>query len=252
MPERTGEGAEPCSAVAVDDEARHDLREIGANPDYWYPAAWSDGKNWKIGKTLAREFAGEPIVLYRGKSGKSLRDGGPLRPPAGAAASGRRRRRDRSSAAIMAGPTIASAAASMFPRSGGHGASPNGVRGYPCREIDGPIFIFSGRPLPLADQRARPPALGDRWTAPTRPGASTARSPLTTNFMHENLMDMNDEFLHRKPDGKDQGALPGPPQRRGLGRRSIIPSAGRKASARWARSRFWARSGRTAAATIKT
>src|ERR1700730_16473942 len=45
-----------------------DLRRIGAHPDYWYPLAWSD--ELKAGKTLARRFGGEPIVLYRGKSGQ--------------------------------------------------------------------------------------------------------------------------------------------------------------------------------------
>jgi hypothetical protein len=44
-----------------------DLRRVGAHPDYWYPVAWCD--ELKIGKTLARRFAGEPIVLYRGGSG---------------------------------------------------------------------------------------------------------------------------------------------------------------------------------------
>src|SRR3984957_17921834 len=45
-----------------------DLRSIGAHPDQWYPVAWSDELN--PGKTLGRRFAGEPIVLYRGTSGR--------------------------------------------------------------------------------------------------------------------------------------------------------------------------------------
>ncbi len=45
-----------------------DLRRVGAHPDYWYPLAWSD--ELKIGQGLGRRFAGEPIVLYRGKSGQ--------------------------------------------------------------------------------------------------------------------------------------------------------------------------------------
>ena len=44
-----------------------DLRCVGAHPNYWYPVAWCD--ELKVGKTLARRFAGEPIVLYRGASG---------------------------------------------------------------------------------------------------------------------------------------------------------------------------------------
>ena len=45
-----------------------DLRRIGAHPDQWYPLAWCD--ELKVGKTLARRFAGDPIVLYRGTSGQ--------------------------------------------------------------------------------------------------------------------------------------------------------------------------------------
>ncbi len=44
-----------------------DLRRVDAHPDYWYPLAWSS--DLKAGKTLARRFAGEPIVLFRGASG---------------------------------------------------------------------------------------------------------------------------------------------------------------------------------------
>ena len=68
-----------------------DLRRIGAHPDYWYPLAWSD--ELKRGRALGRRFAGEPIVLYRGRERPGLRARGPLRAPPGAAASGRGRRR---------------------------------------------------------------------------------------------------------------------------------------------------------------
>src|SRR6202022_4586381 len=45
-----------------------DLRRVGAHPDHWYAVAWSD--ELKQGKTLGRRFAGDPIVLYRGKAGR--------------------------------------------------------------------------------------------------------------------------------------------------------------------------------------
>jgi phenylpropionate dioxygenase-like ring-hydroxylating dioxygenase large terminal subunit len=45
-----------------------DLRRVGALPDHWYAVAWSE--ELKQGKTLARRFAGDPIVLYRGKAGR--------------------------------------------------------------------------------------------------------------------------------------------------------------------------------------
>src|SRR6185437_11639139 len=45
-----------------------DLRQVGSHPDYWYAVAWAD--ELLPGKTLGRRFAGEPIVLYRGSSGR--------------------------------------------------------------------------------------------------------------------------------------------------------------------------------------
>jgi phenylpropionate dioxygenase-like ring-hydroxylating dioxygenase large terminal subunit len=45
--------------------ASADLRRVGAHPDYWYPLAWSH--EVKLGKALGVRFAGEPIVLVRGK-----------------------------------------------------------------------------------------------------------------------------------------------------------------------------------------
>ena len=45
-----------------------DLRRVGTHPDFWYPLAWS--REVKPGKALGRQFAGDPIVLYRGSEGK--------------------------------------------------------------------------------------------------------------------------------------------------------------------------------------
>src|SRR5690349_14864799 len=45
-----------------------DLRRTGANPNYWYPLAWCD--ELRAGRVLGRQFAGEPIALYRGASGQ--------------------------------------------------------------------------------------------------------------------------------------------------------------------------------------
>src|ERR1700742_5198112 len=45
-----------------------DLRRVGAHPDYWYPVAWSE--NLKPEKTVGVEFAGEPIVVARTKTGQ--------------------------------------------------------------------------------------------------------------------------------------------------------------------------------------
>jgi len=45
-----------------------DLRRIDTHPDFWYPVAWSH--DVKSGKTLGVRFSGEPVVLYRGASGR--------------------------------------------------------------------------------------------------------------------------------------------------------------------------------------
>ena len=73
---------------------------------------------------------------------------------------------------------------------------PNGVRGYPCREAYGLIFVFPGdsskaelAPFPQV------PAYGDgRY----RTRFLDRRVDCHYSFMHENLMDMNHQFLHRR------------------------------------------------------
>jgi len=173
----------------------HDLRKIRANPDYWYPAAWSD--ELKVGKTLAREFAGAPIVLYRGKSGKAF-----------ALEDRCAHRQVPLHIGIVVGDAI---------KCGYHGWTydcaglcvdvpyrgvdhlPDGVRSYPCREIDGLIFIFPGDPV-LADQRA-PDALGAAMIGSYKTRRLNREVSAHYTFMHENLMDMNHQFLHRRQMG---------------------------------------------------
>ena len=50
---------------------RLDLRRVGTHPDYWYPVAWSH--EVKKGAALGARFAGDPVVLYRGASGRPMR-----------------------------------------------------------------------------------------------------------------------------------------------------------------------------------
>ncbi len=77
---------------------------------------------------------------------------------------------------------------------------PNGVRSYPCREEAGLIFVFPGDPL-LADEVPFP-ALGsvNDKAYKTRRFGREVKCHYT--FMHENLMDMNHQFLHRKQMGQ--------------------------------------------------
>ena len=80
----------------------------------------------------------------------------------------------------------------------GKGKLPNGVRTYPACECDGVIFIWPGS-SPAAPQPASLGAAADS-------GYKTRRFGRVVNchytFMHENLMDMNHQFLHRRTTGK--------------------------------------------------
>jgi phenylpropionate dioxygenase-like ring-hydroxylating dioxygenase large terminal subunit len=172
-----------------------DLRRIGAHPDYWYPLAWSH--ELKTGRTLGRAFAGEPIVLFRGASGKvfALED-----------------RCAHRQVPLHLGVVVGDELKCHY-----HGWTydacgkcvnvpylgsvrlPNGVKSYPAREVDGLIFVFPGDPS-LAESRL-----------PTRLGASQRTDYKTRRlnrqvachytFMHENLFDMNHQFMHRKQMG---------------------------------------------------
>src|ERR1700728_3607440 len=131
-----------------------DLRQVAANPDYWYPVAWSD--ELKAGRTLGRRFAGLPIVLYRGESGKVF-----------ALEDRCAHRQVPLHLGVVCGDDI---------KCHYHGWSydctgkcvdvpylgkerrPNGVKSYPAREIDGLIFVFPGDPT-LAESRL-PKSLG--------------------------------------------------------------------------------------------
>jgi phenylpropionate dioxygenase-like ring-hydroxylating dioxygenase large terminal subunit len=72
---------------------------------------------------------------------------------------------------------------------------PNGVRSYPCREAYGLVFVFPG------DPEAEPGAIFPDLAAPRDPDYKarylSRRIRCHYSFMHENLMDMNHQFLHR-------------------------------------------------------
>ncbi|HEX4027328.1 MAG TPA: aromatic ring-hydroxylating dioxygenase subunit alpha [Rhizomicrobium sp.] len=173
-----------------------DLRRTGANPDYWYPLAWSDeiGR----GKVLARRFAGQPVVFYRGRSGAlhALEDRCA-------------HRQVPLSEGMVEGETLRCgyhgwrydcAGACVDVPYLGQAHLPNGVKAYPVREVDGMVFLFPGNSA-LADERA-PTALG----ASAHAGYKTRRLDRTIachyTFMHENLFDMNHQFLHRSLMGQ--------------------------------------------------
>jgi len=76
---------------------------------------------------------------------------------------------------------------------------PNGVTSYPVREVDGMIFIFPGDPTRAEERLLK--SLGsraDRFYKTRRLDRSVA---CHYSFMHENLFDMNHQFMHRKQMG---------------------------------------------------
>jgi hypothetical protein len=170
-----------------------DLRRTGIDPDFWYPVARS--RNLKRGKTLAVNFAGDPIVLVRPKDGSrfALED----------------------RCAHRQVPLHAGVVCPKGLRCGYHGWTydasgrcvdipylrsakqcPNGVRGYPCREAYGLVFIFPGDPAKAATTAF--PAIPTHGDPKYKIRYLDRRVACHYSFMHENLMDMNHQFLHRR------------------------------------------------------
>src|SRR5262249_55997257 len=79
-------------------------------------------------------------------------------------------------------------------------ALPHGVRAYPSREAYGFVFVFPGDPT-LADKVALPEPAGLQSGA-YKPMLFAREVKCHYSFMHENLMDMNHQFLHRRGTGK--------------------------------------------------
>ena len=182
-------GISPVTAV----DPPRDIRKSAIDADFWYPVART--KDLKRGKTLAVSFAGEPIVLVRPKVGLpfALED----------------------RCAHRQVPLHVGQVDEQSLKCGYHGwtydkdgnctsvpyldsctLKPNCVRSYPCREAYGLVFVFPGSPekagtvafpvLPSANDAAYKTRYLDRQV------------DCHWSFMHENLMDMNHQFLHRR------------------------------------------------------
>ena len=177
-----------------------DLRTVGAHPDHWYPVAWS--RELKAGKLLARRFADQPVVLARGDANS---EGG------GAVFALEDRCAHRQvplSHGVVKGCQVrcgyhgwayaADGKCVDVPYLGGKHL-PNGVRAYPAHEVDGVIFVFPGDPA-LADAK-RPAKLGARGDKRYKTRELNREVAAHYTFMHENLFDMNHQFLHRRQMG---------------------------------------------------
>lgn len=191
MPLQRSSAIDPPATAPV-----RDLRRVPIHPDHWYPLAWSS--ELKRGKTLGVRFAGDPIVLARTQSGTIF-----------ALEDRCAHRQVPLHAGVVDGESI---------RCGYHGWTydcsgkcvdvpylgrerlPNGVRAYPCREMYGLIFVFPGEAA-LAETQPLPalPSVDDKAYKTRRFGREVK---CHYSFMHENLMDMNHQFLHRKQMGQ--------------------------------------------------
>ena len=181
-----------CPAHSASDV---DLRRTNAHPDYWYPVAWSD--QVKPGKMLACRYAGDPIAVARGEDGRLF-----------ALENRCAHRQVPLTQGVVQGCGVkcgyhgwiydSSGACVDVPYLGKE-SLPNGVRAYPCCEIDGLIFIFAGDPA-LADGRL-PPSLGAKADRAYKTRQLNRTVAAHYTFLHENLFDMNHQFLHRKQMG---------------------------------------------------
>ena len=185
-----------CPDVDPSREPPRDLRRVAADPDHWYPLAWSG--ELRRGRTLAVRFAGEPIVLVRPKQGEVF-----------ALADRCAHRQVPLSKGLVEGCAVRCGYHGWAYDAAGHCTDvpylgknklPNGVRAYPCREVNGLILVFPGDPARAAEVAL--PALGSS----ADPAYKTRRfgRPVGCHysFMHENLMDMNHQFLHRRLMGQ--------------------------------------------------
>jgi renierapurpurin 18,18'-hydroxylase len=172
-----------------------DLRRIGAHPDHWYAVAWSD--EVKSGQAIGRRFAGEPIVVYRGASGRvfALEDRCAHRqvPLHLGVVTG-----DELKCHYHGWTYDCSGKCIEIPYLGPE-KLPNGVRAYLAREIDGLIFVYPGDPT-RADARV-PTSLGLSQRADYKTRRLNREVACHYTFMHENLFDMNHQFMHRKNMG---------------------------------------------------
>ncbi|MCZ6801263.1 MAG: aromatic ring-hydroxylating dioxygenase subunit alpha [Nitrospirae bacterium] len=182
----------PLSTVDVPD-----LRKTNIHPDYWFPVAQS--RDVKRKKTLGVLFAGSPIVLVRTESGGifaledrcahrqvPLHDG------------------------VVLGEEIQcgyhcwrydhTGRCISVPYLDKNKSLPLGVKSYPCREAYGFIFVFPGDLSALPDSVfPEVPTFADSHYKTRYLDRQIA---CHYSFMHENLMDMNHQFLHRRYMGR--------------------------------------------------
>jgi len=172
---------------------KRDIRKTGIDPNFWYPVACS--AELKAGKAKPVTFAGAPIVLVRGKAGRVF------------ALVNR--------CAHRQVPLHVGEVGEDGIKCGYHGwtyndagrcvsvpyldqcaTRPNSVRAYPCREAYGLIFVFPGDAARV--EQASFPEVPSANDPNYKTRYLNRRVACHYTFMHENLMDMNHQFLHRR------------------------------------------------------
>ena len=174
-------------------ELKRDIRKTAIDPNFWYPVARS--RDLKAGKSLPVTFAGEPIVLVRPRVGDVF------------ALENRCAHRQI--------PLHVGEVRDCTIKCGYHGweynqkgecisvpyldmctMKPNNVRHYPACEAYGLVFIFPGE-VSLAE-RVEFPQVPSADNPEYKTRYLNRRVGCHYTFMHENLMDMNHQFLHRR------------------------------------------------------
>jgi len=200
-----GATAEQDHSLDYRQEPEIDLRRTGIDPNFWYPVALSGSVRKK--KAFAATFAGERIALYRGESGTvyALEDRCA-------------HRQIPLSMGLVEGDTLRCCYHAWTYRGNGRisqipylpkdaGRPPRGVRAYPVREAYGFVFVFPGDPQQA--ETAAFPELPEFDSAKHKTMTFARTVGCHYSFMHENLLDMNHQFLHRGVVGKIQPTLLG-------------------------------------------
>ena len=170
-----------------------DLRKTAINPDYWYPVARSNAL--KKGKMIAITFSGDPVVIARTASGTlfALENRCAHRqvPLVNGVLNGEHLKcgyhcwtYDRTGKCIS------------VPYLDSEQPMPKGVKAYPCREAYGLIFIFPGDAS--KSETSNFPEIPSHDDPHYKTRYLDREVTCHYSFMHENLMDMNHQFLHRR------------------------------------------------------
>ncbi len=179
------------SSIANASQAR-DLRKLGIDPDFWYPLARS--RALKAGRTRQVMFAGHKIVLVRPEKGDvfALED------------RCAHRQVPLSLGVVRADKLLCHYHCWTYDRSGAcvsvpylddEQTRPNGVRAFPVREAYGLIFVYPGDVSAAGFQQF--PELPRFSSAAYKTRTLDRSIACHWSFMHENLMDMNHQFMHR-------------------------------------------------------